>query len=386
MTGAGPDRERTVLVYTPEALPISQPFVADQARNLVRWHPTLVARHRLVDGLDVDDLLSDEMFTSEGRVGPAGRVRRRLTRRIPPLARTAGRLRPDLVHAHFLTGGFDVLGSIRPLSCPVVVTAHGFDATWFGAPPRSWRPDRWLHGLLRQRLVRAPVHFVAVSQFIRDQLVGLGAPPAFVHVVHTGVDCGRFVEPDSGRARSGILFVGRLVAKKGPLDLLEAVATLRAKGVAAPVQVIGDGPLRSELENYSVRHRLDIRFSGACSREQVLEAMQSSALLCAPSATAPSGDREGFGMVLAEAQATGMPVVATKSGGIIDAVADDRTGLLVREGDPQALASALERCLTDGELYRRLSDAARPWVTERFDLRRQAARLEDLYDEVAFGS
>jgi glycosyltransferase involved in cell wall biosynthesis len=85
-------------------------------------------------------------------------------------------------------------------------------------------------------------------------------------------------------------------------------------------------------------------------------------------------------MVLAEAQAAGLPVVASASGGMVDAVDDGWTGLLVPEADPVALANALRRCLNDDELRARLSASARPWVLERFDLARQTAVLEELYD------
>jgi glycosyltransferase involved in cell wall biosynthesis len=90
-------------------------------------------------------------------------------------------------------------------------------------------------------------------------------------------------------------------------------------------------------------------------------------------------------MVLAEAQATGLPVVATRSGGIVDAVDHGRTGILVPEGDLDALTRALERLVTDDHLRTRMGADGRTWVVERFDLARQTARLEALYDSIAAG-
>ena len=171
--------------------------------------------------------------------------------------------------------------------------------------------------------------------------------------------------------------------KKGALDLLEAVARLRTEGIEVPVEFIGDGPQRSVIEEFIRRERLDVTLRGALPREDVLDAMRRAAVLCNPSTMGPDGDREGFGMVLAEAQATGLPVVATRSGGMVDAVDDGRTGLLVPEADPLALALALRSCLTDEALRACLGDAARPWVVEHFDLARQSHRLEDCYDRCA---
>ena len=374
---------RHVLVYSTGVLPKSETFVADQARSLSRWQPILVGRDWRDDGLAIDDLLAPEMHAPTAAHPSAFNLAlRRVTRRVPVLETVAQRTRPDLIHAHFLTGGYDVVASLRPLPCPLVVTAHGFDATVYSSPSKTARPTLWFHGLLRRRLVRRPIEFLAVSSFIRDQLIAFGASPDRVVVHHIGVDTDRFV-PSTGRRRSGILFVGRLVEKKGVLDLLHAVARLRARGTVVPVTVIGDGPQRAAAERLITRERLDVSFMGSQPREEVLAAMQRAAVQCNPSRTARSGDREGFGMVLAEAQATGLPVVATRCGGMVDAVDDGRTGLLVPEGDVEALALALERCLTDGPLWSHMSAAARPWVLEHFDLTRQTSRLEDLYDDWA---
>lgn len=371
---------RRVVVYVPRVLPLSLTFVADQARSLTRWHPELVGRERVADGLPVDAFLAPEMQASSGASSLFPQVIGRVTRRVTLLHDVVDRTHPELIHAHFLTGGFDVVATLPEPPCPIVVTAHGFDATWYGAPPRARHPEQWLHGLLRRRLVRQPVLFVAVSHFIRDQLLGFGAPSSRVVVHHTGVDTTYFTALARGAERRGILFVGRLVPKKGVLDLLQAVAQLRSEGIEPPVEIIGDGPLRAEIERFVTRERLDVNLRGAQPREEVRAAMRRAAVLCNPSRTGPDGDREGFGMVLAEAQATGLPVVASASGGMVDAVDDGRTGLLVPEANPGAVAHALRRCLLDDELHARLSAAARPWVLEHFDLARQTEVLEDLYD------
>lgn len=376
---------RRVLVYAPRVLPGSQTFVADQARALSRWTPALVGRERVDGGLFVDDLLADEMDDSRTQPGIVGRTMSRTNRQVRTVEAAAARISPALIHAHFLTGGFDVMASLRPPPCPVVVTAHGFDVTWYGAPPATMRPARWLHGVLRRRLVRQPVHFIAVSRFIRDQLLRYGASEDAVVVHHTGVDTTAFTPPPGARHRQGVLFVGRLVEKKGVLDLLEAVAGLRSIDVNTPVEIIGDGPQRPAIERFVKRQRLEVTLRGAQPREAVIAAMQRSAVLCSPSRADRTGDREGFGMVLAEAQATGLPVVASRCGGMVDAVDHSRTGLLVPEGDVGALREALSACLTDADLRRRLGEAARPWVLERFDLSRQTAVLERHYDSWSAG-
>ncbi len=162
-------------------------------------------------------------------------------------------------------------------------------------------------------------------------------------------------------------------------------ARLRDEGVVVPVTLIGDGPERPRLERLASNARLDVKFLGSRPHEDVVRAMRVAAALCAPSRSTRTGEREGFGMVLLEAQATGLPVVATSSGGMVEAVDDGRTGLLVPEGDQAALTAALRACLTDPDLRDRLTRATRPWVEQHFDLRRQTHRLEDWYDVWAGG-
>lgn len=383
MTGFEQDsqRRKRVVVYTPQVLGPTLTFVSDQARGLRRWDVTVTGRELLDQRLLVDDLLAPELI--EERLTSWRRRRQQLTRRVSTLPAVVTRTRPDLIHAHFLTGGFDVMASTGASSPPLLVTAHGFDATWVCRPPGSVRPDRWAFGVWRHRLLRSGARFIGVSTFIRDRLIGLGADPERVVVHHTGVDTAYFDVPASAQVRRGILFVGRLVEKKGLLDLLSAAARLRAAGVDAPVTVVGDGPQLRSARAFALAADVPVTFLGSQPRRSVRDEMHKAAVLCAPSHTAPSGDREGFGMVLAEAQATGLPVVATTCGGMVDAVDQGRTGFLVAERDVPALAAALERCLTQPALWARLSSAARPWVRDNFDLRRQNARLENLYDECA---
>lgn len=110
--------------------------------------------------------------------------------------------------------------------------------------------------------------------------------------------------------------------------------------------------------------------------------MARAKVFCAPSVVAASGDAEGFGIVFIEAQAMGLPVVSTRSGGIPEAVEDGQTGLLVTQNDPDGLAQAILRLLQDGELWQRFSTAGRRRVIRQFNLAQQTRRLEDLFSEV----
>src|SRR6202044_213624 len=121
------------------------------------------------------------------------------------------------------------------------------------------------------------------------------------------------------------------------------------------------------------------RFLGTQPTAVVREWMARAAVFCVPSVVARSGDAEGFGMVFLEAQAMGLPVVSTLSGGIPEAVKHGETGLLVTERNPGALAEAILQLMQDEELWQRLSVAGRRHVVDHFNLARQTGRLEDVF-------
>jgi glycosyltransferase involved in cell wall biosynthesis len=142
--------------------------------------------------------------------------------------------------------------------------------------------------------------------------------------------------------------------------------------------VIGDGPLRKDCEKLSAALLTRYRFLGSQPADVVQKWMALATVFCVPSMVAPSGDAEGFGIVFIEAQAMGLPVVSTKSGGIPEAVEDGHTGLLVEERDQPGLSEAILMLLQDELLWQRFSVAGRKRVLERFNLARQTERLEEM--------
>jgi glycosyltransferase involved in cell wall biosynthesis len=145
--------------------------------------------------------------------------------------------------------------------------------------------------------------------------------------------------------------------------------------------IIGDGPLRRELEQLALSLRLPAEFLGVQGSDAVRRWMQRARVLCNPSVKAGNGDTEGLGMVFAEAQATGLPVVSTQHGGIPEVIRDGETGLLARERSVEELASHLERMFADRAFWDACSERAKRWIREQFDIRRCTAGLEEVYDE-----
>jgi glycosyltransferase involved in cell wall biosynthesis len=375
---------RTVVIFREHLLPVSETFIAAQAAALRDYDPVFVGLVAAARSLPFDG----QKALLKNEPGTWAKCRAEAYRRYPYAPRfhsSVKRFRPDLIHAHFAMDGTSALGLQDHLNVPSIVTLHGYDVTT--------RADEWKRRMGGRRylarlpkLFRGTSRFLCVSNAIRQRAIGAGFPEAKLVVHYIGVDCARFtaLEPNQ-RDRALIVFVGRLTEVKGCEYLLRAMALLgHQAGINAPARlvVIGDGPLRGELEALSCQLRLNVQFLGAQPSEVVRQWIGKARILCNPSVTSAEGNAEGFGMVFAEAQAMGTPVVSSLSGGIPEAVCDGKTGLLAPERDVTMLATHLHRFLTDDAFWQSCSIRATAWVRQRFDLYKQTRQLENIYEEV----
>ncbi|GEC03615.1 colanic acid biosynthesis glycosyltransferase WcaL [Streptomyces spinoverrucosus] len=275
------------------------------------------------------------------------------------------------LHAHFATLATTVARLASALTgVPYSFTAHAKDIFH----------DSVDRVALRAKLADAH-HVVTVSEFnarwLRERF---GDAAARVHAVHNGLDVAGlpFSEP---RVRGGrVAFVGRLVEKKGLADLIDAIALLRERGRPVPLDVVGGGVLDGALREQAQVLGLGdlVTFHGPLPSDRVRQVLREASVFAAPCVHASDGDRDGLPTVLLEAMAAGTPCVSTPVTGIPEAIVHGRTGLLVGEREPDALADAVLRLLDDAELRVRLAIAARAHLEERFDSRVQAAELARL--------
>jgi glycosyltransferase involved in cell wall biosynthesis len=349
-------------------------FIQEQAASLTRWRPLLVGLERkgeilpeLKEGMILPANIAERLaFSATGRGG-----------RVEAGLRAAG---PQLIHAHFGTDGLKMLNLARALRLPLITHLRGYDVTRTRpALIASGRPGWSRYALQRGRLMRQGTLFLAVSEALRRQAVKLGFPAGRTRTHYNGVDLDRFQPGKRPREPGTILHVGRLVEKKGTADLIAALAGM--SGVR--LVVIGDGPLRAQLQHQAGELGVKAQFLGSQNVGEVAEWMRRATLLAAPSVTARDGDAEGLPNVVVEGAASGIPVVATRHSGIPEALEDGVTGYLVREGDRRALAARIGVLIESADLRREMGFAARALAVERFDRVAQAERLEAIYDEVA---
>jgi colanic acid/amylovoran biosynthesis glycosyltransferase len=373
----------TVVIFRTLLLPPSETFIAAQAVAMQRFSPFFVG-WRKTAGIDLPEKSS---WTADDG-GFRGRLRELRFRYAGPTREQVAQLRalaPRLVYAHFAPDGYAAMQLAEVLGVPLVTALHGYDVTISDeVMSRTLLGRAYVQG--RSRLQKTGALFISCSDYVRARGLAMGYPADRTIVHSIGVDVERFKPPGVLRPREkSVLFVGRLVEKKGCGSLIDAMAGVQRHCPKAELVVIGDGPLRADYETRAAALGVRCRFLGVQPAAVVRDRMSRASVFCVPSVVAANGDAEGFGMVFIEAQAMGLPVVSTLSGGVPEAVKNGETGLLVRERDPRALAAAILQLMLDPELWWRYSLAGRKHVVDHFNLERQTGRLEDVFEQLLAG-
>lgn len=362
-------KKPAVLIFKETLLPVSETFIAAQVGQLKQFTPRYVGLGRVSPSLAVP---SDSILLTKDISRISG-FQQKLYRRAgiaPEFHKRAAKTDAQLIHAHFASGGRSALPLARHMKVPLIVTLHGSDVT-----VKMNFCERYAN------LWREASMFVCVSEFIKNEALKAGFPEEKLLKLFIGVDRDVFRPVDAVRDPNLVVFVGRLVEKKGCSYLLEAMAQVQKTHPKAHVVVIGDGPLRGSLETTARQLNVSCDFLGPQPALVVREWMARARIFCAPSVAAANGDSEGFGMVFAEAQSMGTPAVSFRHGGIPEVVLHEETGLVAEERNVADLATQLARLLEDDALWNRLSERGVAVIRERFDIERQTSKLEKLYFE-----
>ncbi|KQP17912.1 hypothetical protein ASF43_08585 [Pseudorhodoferax sp. Leaf267] len=229
------------------------------------------------------------------------------------------------------------------------------------------------------------VHFIAVSEAVRKTAIAYGIAHDRVHVRYIGIDLQQFRPGGApvGERAKRILYVGRMVEKKGGQHLIAAFAAVRARMPDAELIMIGDGPLLAQFQAQANSLGVPVQWMGRQPSDVVRREFEQASVFCLPSVTAENGDAEGLPIVIMEAQACGVPVVTSARGGATEGIVHGETGLAFAEGDVEGLTQALLRVLGEPGLAARMAEAAVPFARARFDLQRCTALLESDYDSWA---
>lgn len=292
----------------------------------------------------------------------------------------------DLVHAHLGPKALWARAIALRHNAPLAVTFHGADATSY---PREFGWEAY-RVLLDHPTATIIAHSPLVARLLKDSLA------VRVLKVPLGVDTSLFA-PREGSGRLGpqgsaprLVFVGRLIPRKGVRIAVEALALLSrgsdVEGHQATLQIVGEGPERKSIDTIAdvlgVSDR--IRCHGAQAPAEVARVLREGDLLLVPSLGEVDGSEEAFGVVCLEAQACGLLVVGTLSGGLPEAIAPPVGGLCAPQHSPAAIALAATKILHDPQLRSR-SEAARSRVLDHHNLDRYLGGYERVFEAMLSG-
>ncbi len=365
---------KKVMVFRKYILPYSETFIAAQGGLLPHYHADYV-------GFSVNDTGKSMLPENDCYVLSDYSANYQFSKLLYRIGYPDKRFYNDIsalgssvIHAHFLNDGIDALILRNKLSIPLVTTLHGHDIA-------KEEKKKWLR-ISRKDFFNQVDRIIVVSDYIYNCALENGCPEEKIVKHHIGIDVEKFSCERDESTSPEILFVGRLVEKKGCIYLLQAMKLLKAKYPELKLNIIGDGPLYNELNDFVMENHLNVEFKGIGTQEQIREAMSKAWVFVAPSITATTGDAEGLAMVFLEAQALKVPVVSYASGGIPEGVDDGVTGFLEKEKDVNGLAEKIAFFIDNSSERQTFGERGRLRVENMFDVRKQCRILEDIYDGV----
>ena len=284
----------------------------------------------------------------------------------------------NVLHAHFGPVGESFRFARELWRAPLVVSFHGFD---FSTLPRKQGPR------IYEKLFAAADLVTVNSEFTRSRVAKLGCPQGKLRKLPVGLDLEAFpFRPRTRRAGDPVrvLTVARLVEIKGHEFAIRAVAKARHRHPELHYDIVGDGPLRKELDALIEELELGnaVTLHGALDGAFIQELM-ARANLAVQASVNVEGDQEGQGLFLQEAQACGLPVLATQHGALAEGLVPEHSGFLVPERDVEALAGRLEFLIEHSDLWPELGRCGRNFVAKHYDIRVLNVQLIQLYRDAA---
>jgi len=294
------------------------------------------------------------------------------------LARFFLRYSVDIIHAHFGPNGIQSLcAKWMGLKSKHITSFHGYDVSVY---------IRQNGTSVYEQLFSLGDRFTYNSQSTKDKLLSLGCPPHKMTKLPMGISLKAIPFKERTLSQGDtirLLSVGRLVEMKGREYAIKAIAQLKGK-YNIHYDIVGDGPLREDLKKMVTDLGLDniIQFRGWTDSDTLEMLYNQAHLFVHPSVTSSDGNQEGQGVVLVEAQAHGIPVIATRHGAFPDSLLDGQSGFLVPEKDVKALADKIEFLIANPQMWPQLGRTGRRFIEECFDAAMLNKKLEEIYADL----
>lgn len=365
----------------------TETFIGNQISALKAYRP-IVACHHQVNG---NGYQFDNICSVQGSLAPISSLldsgMYRFFRRLPWFSTNTIKewLKTNsvaLLHFHFLVDARFFLNVKREMGLPAIVSAYGYDVSSF---PKKYRG----YGLRYLRSLFDVIElFVAMSKDMRNDLISLGCPEEKIAVHYYGSDTQRFRYPERAyfeKDEITILACGTLHPKKAQHLILQALRIAEKRGMlrrSFRVILVGDGPMRARLsqqvEEYGWQDRVVFTGHIPYHTQRLVDIYRQADVFSLPSITA-NGEKEGIPGTIVEAMSSGLPVVSTFHAGIPEVIESGKEGILVDEGDVEAMAQAFAALIEDFELRECLGRAAALRAVQKLDVQQRSINLEHLY-------
>lgn len=282
----------------------------------------------------------------------------------------------QLIHAHFGPHGLNMLPPAQALNIPLVVTFHGYDAS---AELQVKKYAATIKKLFQY------AYIIAVSNKMATKLISLGANPdrTFTHYIGAPLDTFKYQprKPIVLKVKNNepikFLQIARFAEKKGHKYTLEAFKTFLTYYPKSELILAGTGPLENQCKEFCKQHHLEnIRFIGPVTEKEVIPLLQQADVYLQHSITASNGDQEGIPIGIAEAMATGLPIISTLHSGIPELVRDGIDGHLVNEKDINGYVNKMRQILNFKE------QDTQSWIKQKFDLEANCKTLSSIYRQI----
>lgn len=276
----------------------------------------------------------------------------------------------DVVLANYGISASHMVTPCKALNIPLIVIFHGHDAT-----------DKKLLNEYKHKYAKLfdyASKIIVVSNDMKSQLIGLGAPKSKIQVIPCGVNTSMFESNTEPVQQKIFLAVGRLTPKKGPLYTIKAFNSVLQKQPDAKLIFVGNkNGLYNECQDLISNLGIgkSVTFTGILSQQEISNLMQSSLAFVQHSITAPNGDMEGSPVSIMEASSSGLPIVSTRHAGIKELVVHNKTGFLVDEKDVNKMAEYMLRLCDDFELAKTLGIEGRKHIEQNYEQKKQIGKL-----------
>ena len=284
----------------------------------------------------------------------------------------------NIVHSHNLTISYDYLFLKELFSIPIITTFHGKE------PVSSKNIDNEKVKILFE----IGDVFLVNTQYAKNQLIDMGCPQKKIETIPQGtnLDDFSFTQREiSPQSKIILLTVGRLSIEKGHHIAIRAISELTRSFPTLEYHIIGEGSERNNLESLISKKQLETKIilHGMVTSDELTNHYAKAHIFILPSIDLCDGYHvETQGVVLQEAQASGIPVIASQTGGIPDVIRNYGTGLLYKESDHHELAEKIKTLINDPELYQKISHSGRLDVEERFNITQVCKQIKFIYEKL----